>query len=312
MARGVVAAVLASAALTVWSGSAAGDPYAALETIHLSDGSSFTTHGVDPVLDAALPVLLTADRADVACVEPRDPHFEVIAAAPGRVPDAAVAQALRTSVYRASAYLAEEGRKHAPIQLALPVLCDAAGDVLVDRIALPTPATADSARTIISDLRRLGHRDKAAKYLVFYDDCVSLDEERTCFSGGQATLELDDRPGPRNRNNRGPSYAIDFGGGSDPEPSWTTLLHEAAHTMGAVQLSAPHTTGRGHCTDGQDIMCYQDHPGADYDPYVCVVGAFDCNSDDYFDPTPAPGSYLDTHWNLGRDTNHYLVDLLER
>jgi hypothetical protein len=79
-----------------------------------------------------------------------------------------------------------------------------------------------------------------------------------------------------------------------------------AHTLGAVQSSAPHTSGAGHCVDEQDIMCYADGgPNQGLLSTVCNVGAspfdfaelFDCNQDDYFDPTPAPGSYLATHWN---------------
>jgi hypothetical protein len=92
------------------------------------------------------------------------------------------------------------------------------------------------------------------------------------------------------------------------------FLHEISHTMGAVQFSAPHTsaaadgTPRGHCWDGSDVMCYADglSPKVAYDPNVCPRSAaggpmaqhYDCNGDDYFNPAPAPGSYLATHWNL--------------
>ena len=53
-------------------------------------------------------------------------------------------------------------------------------------------------------------------------------------------------------------------------------------------------------------MCYEDgddmvHP---YVPTVCPLGdgpipqTYDCGRDDYFNPDPAPGSYLATHWNV--------------
>jgi hypothetical protein len=83
-----------------------------------------------------------------------------------------------------------------------------------------------------------------------------------------------------------------------------TLLHEVSHTLGAVQSQAPHGTGRGHCTDGADIMCYAD--GGPRDRQLRRCGAlrgpfsaqYDCNGDDYFNPQPAVGSYLASHWNL--------------
>lgn len=284
-----------------------------LEVLEFPDGSTFTTHGVDPVMDL-LPVMVTAGSDDVACVDVLASHFEVILARPAQFPAPSEQrlEAVRTAVYRASAYLAEEGRKHVSgSQLALPVLCDEAmAGVAVVPVMLPTSADADSASSIIGDLRRLGYRDRRAKYLIFYDDCISLGDDRPCFSGGQATYVADDRPGSKNKNNHGPSYAIDYGGGTDPDPNWQVLLHEAGHTMGAVQHSAPNASGAAHCNDGQDIMCYADGgPTSQYDPYVCLIGAFDCNGDDYFNLAPAPGSYLDSHWNLGAPANRYLVCL---
>jgi hypothetical protein len=86
------------------------------------------------------------------------------------------------------------------------------------------------------------------------------------------------------------------------------MLHEITHTLGAVFDSAPHTTGNGHCTDGADVMCYDDGgPNAgDYGTTACpaltsaqagMTQTYDCGRDDYFDPDPQSGSYLATHWN---------------
>jgi hypothetical protein len=72
---------------------------------------------------------------------------------------------------------------------------------------------------------------------------------------------------------------------------------------------APHATSYGHCTDGYDVMCYADG-GSSAAPYTntsCpqLTGAqagmtqtYDCGRDDYFNPSPAAGSYLATHWNV--------------
>jgi len=79
-----------------------------------------------------------------------------------------------------------------------------------------------------------------------------------------------------------------------------------------VQWSAPHSTqplGRqdpryGHCWQGADVMCYLEDSGAAHamtQDCAALPGAipqnYDCGRDDYFSPSPAPGSYLATHWN---------------
>jgi len=82
----------------------------------------------------------------------------------------------------------------------------------------------------------------------------------------------------------------------------SVAAHELIHTFGAVQASAPHATLGGHCTDGADIMCYNDGTVPSY-PHVlrCPLSygrLLDCGADDYFAITPTPGSYLATHWNV--------------
>ena len=84
----------------------------------------------------------------------------------------------------------------------------------------------------------------------------------------------------------------------------SVMLHEITHNLGAVQNAAPHTTGNGHCNDRYDVMCYPDGGPTSSPTYPCpkiggvVDETFDCNGDDYFNPTPAAGSYLATHWNV--------------
>ena len=55
-------------------------------------------------------------------------------------------------------------------------------------------------------------------------------------------------------------------------------MHEGAHTMGAVQASAPHSTGSGwHCNQEQDVLCYVD--GGDRNQFIVN----DCPARLYFD-----------------------------
>jgi hypothetical protein len=129
-----------------------------------------------------------------------------------------------------------------------------------------------------------------------------------------------DFPGSSNPHAGGGLYAMLFPThGYDPTVApgdqfypgfWAEgMLHEITHTLGAVFGSAPHSTGNGHCTDGSDVMCYDDGgPNAGgYSSAVCpaLTGAqagmtqtYDCGRDDYFNPSPDAGSYLATHWNV--------------
>jgi hypothetical protein len=135
---------------------------------------------------------------------------------------------------------------------------------------------------------------------------------------GTAEVTDDDQPGALNATNGGGNFAVMWtttttgpsASGSQP----TVLLHEISHNLGAVQWSAPHTTHTAgdptgtysHCWDGYDVMCYQDGPSMahPYETSHCPTASgaidqtYDCGRDDYFNPDPAPSSYLATHWNV--------------
>jgi hypothetical protein len=70
-------------------------------------------------------------------------------------------------------------------------------------------------------------------------------------------------------------------------------VHELFHTLGAVQLSAPHSDGGGHCTDTPSVMCAT--RGGKPAVRACAsrpVEVLDCGMDDYWNPAPPSGSYL--------------------
>ncbi|MFA5862747.1 MAG: PKD domain-containing protein [Candidatus Thermoplasmatota archaeon] len=182
---------------------------------------------------------------------------------------------------------------------SLRVACEQ-GDIDVAEVHLLLPAAATKFSTIVTELRARGYESPRDKYLVFYDGPAP------CDCSGMANLETDDAPGSANLNNGNgpnPMFAIMF---EDPTNA-RTWLHELLHTMGAVQRSAPHSTGAGHCTDGSDVMCSYDG-GANAINYtldICKIEVVDCNQDDYFAAAPSAGSYLSTKWNLAAATNRF-------
>jgi hypothetical protein len=154
----------------------------------------------------------------------------------------------------------------------------------------------DNFSNTVRDLTNQGYINNDRKYLVFTDANVYC---------GIAEMYLDDRPTADNLNNRGSLIArVDSG-------CWREIstTHELVHTLGAVQNSAPHSSGLGHCTDFFEVMCYDD--GSGITASILCVGPndyywLDCQEDDYFNMRPPAGSYLATHWNLVN--NRFLSD----
>jgi hypothetical protein len=150
-----------------------------------------------------------------------------------------------------------------------------------------SPTGDDSFSATRSELEAKGFDRADRKYLVWVDASVGI-----C---GLGELFLDDSPTAGNANNSGPMYArVDA-------PCWGYAeAHELLHTLGAVQGSAPHSTGAGHCVDENDTMCYSDTSGASMSDSCPSLPSWqvDCELDDYFNASPSPTSYLGTHWNV--------------
>lgn len=153
------------------------------------------------------------------------------------------------------------------------------------------PSSARTFGAVKRELRARGLSSEGRAYLVWWDG----PSPRAC---GEADLADDDRPDPAvNRSNRGPSYALVYRPGGRAFCDWATVLHEILHLLGGVQDSAPHSTGRGHCTDGHDLLCRADAAGVSVTK-TCRGIVVDCGGDDYFSPSPPAGSYLAGHWNV--------------
>ena len=162
------------------------------------------------------------------------------------------------------------------------------------------PGGLDSWSSMLDALADQGYDSIDRKYVVFVDRDDVVCEQASRFK--------DDSLSPNNNERLGYAHIA-------PE-CWTRnaigtseVLHMIAHNLGGVNDSAPNSTGFGHCTDDWDLLCRVEYAAEDGQPdpdepqsidKICGPiheDLLDCNGDDYFNSNPAPGSYLDTHWN---------------
>lgn len=233
------------------------------------------------------------------CVPATEPHVQLVYSRPFDANDtyAQTVPMLRRVLNESNGYVQRDGEASG-YRYAIKTRCDADGLANVTEAILPTANASDSYESIWADLNASGLAAEPAKLLVAHAG-------RWLSYGGFGHTYLDDRPGPDNPNNAGGSVAVVFT--TTPTAGGWVFLHELAHTLGAVQDSAPHATLAGHCNDGSDILCRQDEgANSDYET-VCGTRRFDCGGDDYFAPSPEPGSYLATHWNLASPHNRYFA-----
>jgi putative cell wall-binding protein len=166
-------------------------------------------------------------------------------------------------------------------------------EVSIQRVTV-SPDAAASFAGVASDLRRQGFTDSRRKYLVF------LDHVGYC---GFGSLPQDRSPGIGNAaNGRAGTFGLALVGSvcfRTVHAGAHTGMHELLHTLGAVADHAPNSTGRGHCTDGSDVMCYADESGRATRSVCPAVQPFriDCANEDYFHPAPPAGHRLSTTWN---------------
>ncbi len=264
--------------------------------VRLADGTTVLTHGFDPAPSSVEHVTLGVAQPPV-CVPATEHHGLIIYARPSDSVDryAGRVSQLRANIAEANGVLRQEMAEFGRAA-NYKFVCDESDQPVVANAVLGTSRNSDSFSSIVSDLRALGYTSTLAKYWIFYDDPVD------CGCGGTGTIQYDDRLIVSNRNNAGPSYGVTY------YTSAFIFQHENGHNIGAVQMSAPRSSGGWHCNDGSDIMCYADGGSSSaYTSSACTDRShFDCNHDDYFNPDPAPGSYLTNHWNLASNFNRYI------
>jgi hypothetical protein len=212
-------------------------------------------------------------------------RFQVIYAYPSDRPNliAANKARIRLLVRSAAAKFNANGGQH------LRFVCDDSQKLDVQVAQSPALGSATgygALSTVVNALVADGYNRTDRKYVVFTDYTVGS----ACYG----TLHDDDRPTADNLNNKGPSFAMLSNGMEAYGGCWIgqSTLHEITHTLGSVQLSAPHSDGTYHQNQANDVM-------GGNNLYDCVKTTLDCGHDDYYSAAPQPsGSYLATHWNM--------------
>ncbi|MDQ3355315.1 MAG: hypothetical protein M3502_01070 [Actinomycetota bacterium] len=276
--------------------------------IRLAGGQVVKTHGLDPE-----PPVTAADAAAGGAHPERGlncadlPRLQVLYVHPSDRPNRfskSMYERIRTYMRRmshrlnADALSSSQGRIGADYR----VRCKSSGKIDIRALETRTTAARDDWSIIQADLKRAGHDSRQGKYLVWYDDPV----ERGC---GLANFRRDDSKSATNANNGGPLYSVVWGNTATRTCwGWYIGMHENAHNMGAVQYSAPKSSGdKGHCNDGLDVLCYAD--GGNKSAYTdsrCTLRIFDCGKDTYFDTLTEPREWLRHRWNLGWSGNRFL------
>jgi hypothetical protein len=305
-----MAVVGSGPALAPIAQAAASDPCAGMPTVTIA-GAIECTHGADlvppPLPDAPLR---TRSLASAPCPGNgrKGARVRVLLGVPSDTtppPAASTKSLLRQALALADANLDATSDQ---IGQHYRFYCRSDATVTITTVSLP-PIGGDDAYSfndVTNGLANAGHTKARAIYATFVAniDC--------CYTyGGQGSLATDDRPGASINANNGSSARYSMmrlGAGFDASTLALLFQHETGHNMGAVQNSAPHTSGAYHCFEANDVMCYND--GGPYFagggtlvsvcPSLTSVGlyAFDCGGDDYYNASPSANSYLGDHWNV--------------
>ncbi len=274
-----------------------------------SDGY-VVTHGPDYADNPALGLTIDSLALRPRCVPTSVAHAHAIYAYAhdGTNNSATYTSQLQSAIETDVGFVnAESGNASVGTRRLLNFDCDATGREKVDVTQLATNCDSSNFQTVVNDLRANGFADPLTHFWVYFD-CYPA-AVRTAGYAGQGSLATDSRGDGANTNNTSTAYAVEYNYNGSVDAQ--VLLHEGSHNMGAVQNDSPNSTGAGHCVDGLDVMCYNDGGprGPNYTASACSDRAhYDCHFNDYFNPSPAPGSYLASHWNIAASYNSFVTN----
>ncbi len=235
--------------------------------------------------------------------------------------------AIRNAVLRMNWKIKNESLKSSDGAMALRmrVDCDGLGQINVAEFVVFSYPYNDPASVWATADGVLGAPSgaDAIKHLIFFDGPGPPMSGTTASGFGESaydSLKSSSDAADGNYNRITTESAVIYNpGGPDPLRYWDShvTLHELFHTMGAVQSYAPFATGGKHCTDGIDVMCYNDQSpeGPTYTESRCPSPAFatpiatplDCEYNTYFDAGEESKEWLNTNWNVGGVENPFLV-----
>ena len=265
--------------------------------IKTKDGKSYLTHGPDEAAATHGSSIGPGDpeRAP-ACAT--DYYQHVLYGRPASSSDrlGTMKPEMQAIMRRINAVLNLESVESGGRTADYKVLCDGAGQIAVGSF---TNSSSPSFTNIVNAAKAAGFNKSNVDYTIFYD---GAGPSGYC---GVGSLYADERLIADNHNQRYGGFGVSYSG------CWnSTPMHENGHNQGAVQYNAPNSTGSGyHCRDESDVMCYSDGGDRDSGTYSRCTDRlhFDCGDDDYFDSSPEPGEYLESHWNLGSPLNRFIV-----
>ena len=263
----------------------------------------------------------TADDTANAATPVAKPQFKLVYAFAADQPNrfAGWRDALQANVAIVQRFLSSQDGGMKALRLDMGTNC---GPKYVDLQVVPLPGPRSSYADNFGAIASIVQRSLAAaggpRNAVVLADGLSGGTQE--YGLGETIMGASgEQSGTKNIHNRGGLTAVLFSRNGAAAPGaarwgwWPEgFLHEMTHNLGAVQWGAPHSTeprGQqlpqyGHCWQGADVMCYTEDAGAAHamqQDCASIPGAipqsYDCGRDDYFNPAPAAGTYLATHWN---------------
>jgi hypothetical protein len=205
---------------------------------------------------------------------------------PNRYGQSHVMAEIRDAAYDASGIMNSEAEIHSNERSGSRVryACTSGAPSILNAGQFPADGGYPDTTSFRARLCNLGYTRSDRVYLVLLDGYKKTNyASSTCTGGRYAVISVS-----------GYSASLISGLLSDPNRAVVnrnTFLHEMLHTFGAVPRTAPNSyiNNGGHCDEGRDVMCY----GPENDTSFCPERTWvDCNGQDYFNPTPAPGSWL--------------------
>ncbi|MDP9388613.1 MAG: hypothetical protein M3Q48_12060 [Actinomycetota bacterium] len=262
--------------------------------VHHAEGVQTETHGGDhehaAVANDGQVLPAVAAERPVVCASSGSRSRAVYAYAAGSANRVdAVRSEIQAAVRATNGLLAQEATETGVVA-DFRFACGSDGQPHVTAIA----TTGADYSSIVNSARDAGLTTSTEDYWIFADFASPGGYS------GVGTFYADDTLSASNANYRNAGYGITYSG------YWggATPMHEHGHNMGAVQSSAPDSSGAGHC-DGygsQDVMCYNDGGSQWDETHECgaVSGRhYDACHNDFFHTKPPAGSYLATKHNIG-------------